>query len=114
MKLKAKSNTVYQVFRGPKAPFGRGVPIRLADFRDGTSNTILVVEATNAVPWTKPTDVAFDRTKAVPDFGKAFGKRPLAVLADGSVRQLDLNRTSEATLKNAIDPADGNVLGADW
>ncbi|MFO0845244.1 MAG: DUF1559 domain-containing protein [Gemmataceae bacterium] len=115
VKLKGKGNTVYQVFRGPNAPFGRGVPPRFPGaFPDGTSNTILAVEATDAVPWTKPADVPFDRTKPVPDFGKAFGKRPLAVLADGSTRVLDLNRMSEATLKNGIDPADGMVLGADW
>jgi hypothetical protein len=115
VKLKGKGNTVYQVFRGPNAPFGgRGTPRIPASFPDGTSNTILAVEATDAVPWTKPADLAFDRTKAVPDFGKAFGKKPGAVLTDGSVRVLDLNTITEMTLKNAIDPADGFPLGADW
>jgi hypothetical protein len=113
--LKGKGNTVYQVFRGPNTPFrgftGSRIP---ASFPDGTSNTILVVEATEAVPWTKPADIAFDRAKAVPDFGKAFGKKPWALLCDGSVRTLDLNKMSETTLKNAIDPADGSVLGDDW
>lgn len=115
VKLKGKGNTIYQVFKGPNAPFGRGVAPRLsASFPDGASNTILVVEATDTVPWTKPADIAFDRTKAVPDFGKAFGKKPLAVLVDGSTRMLDLITISEMTLKNAIDPADGFPLGADW
>jgi hypothetical protein len=116
VKLKAKGNTVYQVFRGPNAPFGgpRGTPRIPASFPDGLSNTILVVEATGAVPWTKPADLAFDRTKAVPDFGKAFGNKPWAVLGDGSVRTLNLDTITEMTLKNAIDPADGFPLGADW
>jgi len=115
VKTRSKGNTVYQVFKGPNAPFGRAAAPRIpASFPDGTSNTILVVEATDAVPWTKPADIAFDRTKKLPDFGKAFGKRPLAVLADGSVRVLNLNTLREETLKNAIDPADGIPLGADW
>jgi hypothetical protein len=114
VKLKGKRDTVYQVFRGPDAPFGRGAPLRLQAVTDGTSNTILAVEATAAVPWTKPADIPFDRRKALPDFGKAFGKRPVAVLMDGSYRVLDLGKISEATLKNAIDPLDGNALGADW
>ena len=33
---------------------------------------------------------------------------------DGSTRVLDLNKIKAETLKNAIDPADGNVLGNDW
>jgi hypothetical protein len=115
VRLSGKGNTVYQVFRGPNAVFGTGRPARIpASFPDGTSNTILAVEATAAVPWTKPADLAFDRTKAVPDFGKAYGKKPLGLMADGSVRVLDLGKISQPTLKNAIDPSDGQVLGPDW
>jgi hypothetical protein len=115
VKLKGKGNTVYQVFKGKDAVFGRDKRLRsLYGLPDGTSNTILAVEATIAVPWTKPEDIAFDRVKALPDFGKAFGKKPLAVLFDGTVRVLDLKKISEATLKNAIDPADGKILGPDW
>ena len=33
---------------------------------------------------------------------------------DGSVRTLDLTKIKPETLKNAIDPADGNPLGKDW
>ena len=35
-------------------------------------------------------------------------------LADGSVRTLDAKKLSEQTWHNALDPADGNVLGSDW
>ena len=50
---------------------------------------------------------------AVPDFGRAPGQTPLGVLADGSVRMLDLKKISTETLKRAIDPADGLPLGPD-
>lgn len=114
VKLKAKGLTVYQVFTGPNAVFGPGRALTFARITDGTSNTIFAVESSVAVPWTKPADLPFDRKKPVPDIGKAYGKRPLAVMFDGSVRVLDLERIKEETLKNAIDPADGNVLGPDW
>jgi hypothetical protein len=114
VKLKAKSNTVYQAFHGPDAVFGRGRALKMTNITDGTSNTIMVVESSTGVPWTKPGGLPFDRKKELPAFGKAYDKRPLAVLMDGDVRVLDLNKIKPETLKNAIDPGDGNVLGADW
>jgi len=107
-----KGYTVYQGFRGNGAVIGSG--LRLLAITDGTANTILCVEATSAVPWTKPADIPFDPMKDLPKFGKAFGEKPLAVICDGSARELDLKKISEATLKNAIGANDGNVLGPDW
>src|SRR5437868_1562092 len=61
--------TYYQVFTGPDTPFNpkaaRGAPITLgaripASIPDGTSNTVLVVEAGEPVPWTKPQDLPYD------------------------------------------------------
>jgi hypothetical protein len=114
VKVKAKGNTVYQVFTGPNAVFGRAGVLTLFNIPDGTSNTLLAVESSQAVPWTKPGGIPFDRRKNLPDFGKAYGKKPLAVMMDGSPRLLDLNKIQAETLKNAIDPMDGNVLGRDW
>jgi hypothetical protein len=115
VKLKGKGNTVYQVFTGSNAVFGRGQALRFpAAIPDGTSNTIMAVESSTAVPWTKPGGLPFDRNKALPTFGKAYGQKPLAALFDGSVRVLDLNVIKPETLKNAIDPADGFPLGNDW
>ena len=82
--------------------------------RDGTSNTLFAVEASKAVPWNKPADIPFDKDKKVPDFGKAYGGKPLGVMMDGSTRILDLKKVKPETLKNAIMPDDGNTLGADW
>jgi len=38
----------------------------------------------------------------------------LVGLGDGSVRTVSAKRLSLATWQNALDPADGNVLGSDW
>jgi len=113
--VKRKGYTVYQVFSGPAALFNAGKPrYKIGNIPDGTSNTLYAVEATRAVPWTKPADIPFDKNKAVVDFGKAYGKKPLAAMMDGSVRLLDLEKIKPETLKNAIMPDDGNVLGKDW
>jgi hypothetical protein len=114
VKLKGKGSTVYQVFTGPDAVFGRVKPLTLAGIFDGTTNTIMAVESSTATPWTRPGGIPFDRKKALPDFGKAYGQSPLAVMLDGSPRLLHLSTIKAETLKNAIDPADGNVLGQDW
>jgi hypothetical protein len=114
VKLKQKGFTVYQVFSGPGALYQKGIARLNLLVPDGTSNTIFAVEASTAVPWTKPVDLAFNKDKALPDFGKAYGKRPLAALLDGSTRVLDLNTLSATTLKHAIMPDDGNPLGSDW
>ena len=46
--------------------------MRFQEFTDGTSNTIVVVEGAEAVPWTKPAEVAVDLRKgkdALPKLG---------------------------------------------
>ncbi len=111
----AKWHTVYQIFSGPGALFNAGkTKYNIGNIPDGTSNTIFAVEASDGVPWTKPADIPFDKDKAVPDFGKAYGNYVQVLLMDCSVRVLDLKKVKPETLKNAIMPDDGNVLGADW
>ena len=42
----------------------------IAQITDGTSNTILAVEAEEGVPWAKPDDFAYDAKKPLPTFAK--------------------------------------------
>jgi uncharacterized protein (TIGR03067 family) len=113
--VKKKGYTVYQGFAGAGALFQTGKKLRFpASIPDGTSNTILAVESSMAVPWTKPADLPFDEKKDLPDFGKAYHAKPLAALCDGSVRTLNLKKITPKTLKAAITIAGGEVLGADW
>ena len=112
--VKRKGYTVYQGFSGPDALFRPGNPLRISAVPDGLSNTILAVETSAAVPWTKPADIPFDPKQDLPDFGKAYGQQPWAAMLDGSVRILDLKKIKPQTLKHAIGPADGQILGKDW
>jgi hypothetical protein len=111
---KQKGSTYYQVFTGKGTAFEGKKGLRLpADFPDGTSNTILIIEAKDAVPWTKPADLPFDAKKPLPPLGGLFRDGFHAALADGAVRFI--RRTISArTLRDAITRDDGNVLGSDW
>jgi hypothetical protein len=106
--------THYQVFVGNGAAFeghrGLSVP---ADFPDGASNTILVVEAAESVPWTKPADMPYDPARPLPPLGDLTPKVFQAALVDGSVRQVD-RTLSERTLRAAITRNGGDELGPDW
>jgi hypothetical protein len=107
-------HTHYQVFTGPKTPFKLGVGPRIpATFRDGTSNTILIIEADYAVPWTEPADVDLLGLRRLPQFGKLWGDGFLGAMADGSTRFIS-KRVSEPTLRMAIDPSDGGILAPNW
>ena len=46
--------TTYRVFSGKGALFEQNQKVGIANIPDGTANTIMVVEAEGAVPWTKP------------------------------------------------------------
>ena len=50
----------------------------------------------------------------LPDLGKPYASQPIAALCDGSVRVLNVKHISAETLKRAICPNDGMVLGDDW
>ena len=65
------------------------------DFPDGTSNTILLVEAKKAVPWTKPEDIPFDAGKLLPKVGGLDKDGFLAALCDGSSRFVPLTVKDE-------------------
>lgn len=85
--------TFYQVFVGEGAAFEgvQGLRLNKEDFPDGPSNTILVVEAGEPVPWTKPADLPYDPKAPLPPLGGVFrdasNRRVFhAAFADGSVR----------------------------
>src|SRR5947209_411515 len=72
--------TYFQAFVGPGAAFEGTTGLTFADFKDGTSNTFMIVEAWERVPWTKPEDLIFDPNGPLPRLG--------GIMKDGSFRAL--------------------------
>jgi hypothetical protein len=109
-----KHQTHYLGFAGKGAFFDGKKGLRFpASITDGTSNTIMVVEGSKSVPWTKPEDIPFDIDKDVPDIGSLFPNGFLAAMCDGSVRLVS-KKVSRETLKAAITANNGDILGSDW
>lgn len=65
---KAAGDTFVQAFVGPDCFFEAGRALRIEDIADGTSCTVAVVMAAQAVPWTKPADLDYAADKALPSF----------------------------------------------
>ncbi|HEY7329581.1 MAG TPA: DUF1559 domain-containing protein [Gemmataceae bacterium] len=106
--------TYYQGFVGKGAFFeGKQGVLYPAGFPDGLSNTIMFVEASKAVPWTKPEDLPFDPDKPLPKLGLAGARGFLAGMCDGSVRMIS-HKITQKTLRNAITRNDGEALGPDF
>jgi hypothetical protein len=109
----AEGKTHYLCLQGPTTPFGIGTKSSFANIVDGTSNTLMVAEAADAVEWTKPVDLPYDPNKPLPKFGcypNAIGFN--ALLCDGSVRFVR-NSIDPKTLHFLIQKADGMPFSID-
>ena len=119
-----KGLTYYRSFTGPGTPlnpqpgrafdvppkFGnmaRGLPF--TQITDGTSNTLLLVEARDPVPWTKPDELAYDPAKPAPKLGGVFEAGANVAMCDGSTRFLSKS-IDEKTLRGAITANGGEII----
>lgn len=106
-------HTAYLVPTGEGMIFHGDQKTKISAITDGTSNTILIVEANadRAVPWTKPADLAIDLENPLAGLGNVYDKEGFLVLiADGSVKfiakAIDLK-----TLRHLFEMADGHPVG---
>jgi hypothetical protein len=107
-------HTVCHVFVGMGAAFEGREGLRFPqDFPDGVSNTLLLVEAGEPVPWTKPEDLAYDPDGPLPNLRCLFSDGFRARMGDGSGRFVS-KKASEASLRAAITRNGGERLGREW
>jgi hypothetical protein len=112
-KLKTPGNTTYLAPRAEGTILDGGEAVSLRDITDGTSNTILIVEADDdrSVLWTQPDDLPLDLNRPQAGLGGLLGGRFLAAIADGSVQMLQVDADQEQ-LRRLFLRADGNPV--DW
>jgi hypothetical protein len=119
----AAGMTVFQVFVGRGTAFDPAKPLQLppTDFPGGPRELVLIAEAAQPVPWTKPEDLPYAEDQPLPALGSVrkykhapvlFVPSPVramvAVDASAAVHWVDLGTIDEETLRHYIALRDGD------
>ncbi|MFL5342846.1 MAG: DUF1559 domain-containing protein [Gemmataceae bacterium] len=107
------TNTHDRVFTGGGALFDPDKQLKFTDVKDGLANTVMVVEAADPVPWTKPDELPYQPGGPLPPLGLPTRDSVLVLMADGSVRYVK-KTASAASWHAAISRAGGDAPGPDW
>jgi hypothetical protein len=110
--------TFYRVFHkrteggsGPTPVFMGFRSLKFSGIKGGAADTFLVVEADEAVPWTKPEEIDFPVSGSIERrLGGIFANDFNVLLADGTVRSFKKGQLSEEQLKSAISIEDDGKL----
>jgi|HubBroStandDraft_4_1064222.scaffolds.fasta_scaffold220499_2 hypothetical protein len=95
-------HTHFRVFTGKDTAFDGKLGLKLGlDFPEGNENTIMIVEATEAVPWTKPDELIYDPAEPLPALGFRSQKYFLVEMVDGRAIAIDRN-VPEADIRGWI------------
>ena len=92
-----------QAFRGEK----------LLHITDGTANTLMIVEASEPVIWTKPEELPFTPGKPPKLGGAVFVEGFHAVFCSGAVYFLRSSKMDARNLSNLIETGDGQIVNID-
>jgi beta-lactamase regulating signal transducer with metallopeptidase domain len=101
------SDAAYFVLTGPDTLFSGAEGKTFVEVTDGTSHTILSVEAKRDIPWTKPEDIPYDADQPLPALGGWLDGEAFEVgMADGSVRMVS-NKIDEKMWRALVTPSGG-------
>lgn len=106
----SKGMTTYRGLAGPGTFLDGEHGISLPDLSDGAATTLAVVEATDAVPWTKPDELAYHPEGVLPKIGSKHPGGFNALFADGSVRLLNREDYPAPLLRGIITRNGGEVV----
>lgn len=112
---RAEPYSSYYVLTGETTVFHGNKGASFTEIQDGSSYTMLAVEAKRDIPWTKPEDIPFDPSQPLPQLGgfapNGFG----GALCDGSVRffsnATDVGLLSALITKSGQEVIDPNLSG---
>jgi prepilin-type processing-associated H-X9-DG protein len=99
-------NTSYFVLTGPDTAFADGDGVSLKAITDGTSKTLMAVEAKRNTPWSKPEDIPYTANGPLPKLGGWSERGSNIAMCDGSVRFI-ANEIDEKFLRAMISKAGG-------
>jgi len=105
----SSTNTAYLLLTGPETVFTGKKGTKFVQIRDGSANTLLLVEAKRDIPWTKPEDIPYAPEKPLPKLGGFFKSGFHVAFCDGSVHFM-AEDVDQKTLRHLIEKADGNVV----
>jgi hypothetical protein len=106
---KSEGKTHYRVFHSNGAVFDLIQQTSFVTITDGTSNTVMVVDAADAVPWSKPDDIEFDLKMPIEKLLRFTNDKTAVAFCDGSVRLLKRG-VGDKTWRLLIQKADGEVI----
>jgi hypothetical protein len=110
---KRRQKTVERALSDKSYPFSEPRGLKIPDdFPDGTSNTLLFVEAGEPVPWTKPQDLPYDPDGPLPELRCLFRDGFRACMVDAS-RCFVRKGAPEAALRAAITRNGGEKADLD-
>lgn len=103
VKTKEPYTTFYRLCSGKGAVFEGKQQLTLAQITaaDGASNTLMILEAGEAVPWTKPEELDFSPDKPLPKLGASAEDYFLALFVDCHVQTIK-KKTDEKTIRALV------------
>ncbi len=107
------TNSCYFALTGNGTVFSNKEGAQFRDIRDGTSNTLLLVEAKREIPWTKPEDIPYDPEQRIPQLGGFQKNVFLTVFCDGAARAI-AQTIDEKALRAMITISDGQRIPRDF